>query len=91
MEEFEKKLTAVHTKGLENVENEERDQQLESNCQNIKTPVPKHVRRTTRGTTVILSSPVYISCTSEEKNYNDRKASILMFFLFISALVDAQK
>ncbi|KAG7329013.1 hypothetical protein KOW79_007187 [Hemibagrus wyckioides] len=29
VEEFEKKLTAVHTKGLEDVENEEREQQLE--------------------------------------------------------------
>lgn len=46
VEEFEKKLTAVHTKGLENVENEEREQQLE---EQKNTPVPKNARRPTRG------------------------------------------
>ncbi|XP_062843887.1 condensin complex subunit 1 [Trichomycterus rosablanca] len=51
VEEFEKKLTAVHTKGLENVESEEREQQLEekTNQQNTKMPVPKTARRPTRG------------------------------------------
>ncbi|KAG7328980.1 hypothetical protein KOW79_007154 [Hemibagrus wyckioides] len=46
VEEFEKKLTAVHTKGLEDVENEEREQQLEKQK---NTPVPKSARRPTRG------------------------------------------
>ncbi|KAK3513826.1 hypothetical protein QTP70_028853 [Hemibagrus guttatus] len=46
VEEFEKKLTAVHTKGLENVENEGGEQQLEKQ-QN--TSVPKRARRPTRG------------------------------------------
>ncbi|XP_060762025.1 condensin complex subunit 1 [Neoarius graeffei] len=46
VEEFEKKLTAVHTKGLENVENEEREQQLE---EQKNTPVHKSARRPTRG------------------------------------------
>ncbi|KAM9439758.1 condensin complex subunit 1 [Clarias gariepinus] len=46
IEEFEKKLTAVHTKGLENVENQEREQQLE---EQKNTPVPKSARRPTRG------------------------------------------
>ncbi|KAG7326618.1 hypothetical protein KOW79_010019 [Hemibagrus wyckioides] len=44
LEEFEK-LTAVHTKGLENVENEEQEQQLEKQK---NTPVPKSARRPTR-------------------------------------------
>lgn len=48
VEEFEKKLTAVHTKGLENVENEEREQQLE---EQKNTPVHKSARRPTRGNT----------------------------------------
>ncbi|KAG7328985.1 hypothetical protein KOW79_007159 [Hemibagrus wyckioides] len=43
VEEFEKKLTAVHTKGLED---EEREQQLEKQK---NTPVPKSARRPTRG------------------------------------------
>ncbi|KAI4881936.1 hypothetical protein NFI96_014582 [Prochilodus magdalenae] len=53
VEEFEKKLTAVHTKGLENVENEEREQQLEeqTHSQNTQTPLPKTARRPTRGRT----------------------------------------
>lgn len=46
VEDFEKKLTAVHTKGLENVENEEREQQLE---EQKNTPVVKNARRPTRG------------------------------------------
>ncbi|TSU88992.1 Condensin complex subunit 1 [Bagarius yarrelli] len=46
VEEFEKKLTAVHTKGLENVETEEREQQLE---EQKNTPVVKNARRPTRG------------------------------------------
>ncbi|KAI5092898.1 condensin complex subunit 1 [Silurus meridionalis] len=46
VEEFEKKLTAVHTKGLENVQNEEREQQIE---EQKNTPVPKSARRPTRG------------------------------------------
>ncbi|XP_030639685.1 condensin complex subunit 1 [Chanos chanos] len=49
VEEFEKRLTAVHTKGLENVENEEREQQLEEETQNTHTPLPKSARRPTRG------------------------------------------
>ncbi|XP_072525318.1 condensin complex subunit 1 [Salminus brasiliensis] len=51
VEEFEKKLTAVHTKGLENVENDEREQQLEDQpqTQNTQTPLPKSTRKTTRG------------------------------------------
>lgn len=51
VEEFEKKLTAVHTKGLENVENEEREQQLEKQK---NTPVPKSARRATRGKMTLL-------------------------------------
>ncbi|XP_035384528.1 condensin complex subunit 1 [Electrophorus electricus] len=48
VEEFEKRLTAVHTKGLENVENEENEtgQQL---VENMHTPGPKSTRRPTRG------------------------------------------
>ncbi|XP_026999057.2 condensin complex subunit 1 isoform X1 [Tachysurus fulvidraco] len=46
VEEFEKKITAVHMKGLENVENEERQQQLEDQK---NTPAPKSARRPTRG------------------------------------------
>lgn len=53
MEEFEKKLTAVHTKGLENVENDESEQQLE---EQKNTPVPKSVRRPTRGNTTCCPS-----------------------------------
>lgn len=61
VEEFEKKLTAVHTKGLENVENEEREQQLE---EQKKTPVPKRARRPTRGnTTHCCLSKLFISHT----------------------------
>uniref|UniRef100_A0AAY5EGE1 Condensin complex subunit 1 n=1 Tax=Electrophorus electricus TaxID=8005 RepID=A0AAY5EGE1_ELEEL len=50
VEEFEKRLTAVHTKGLENVENEENEtgQQL---VENMHTPGPKSTRRPTRGNT----------------------------------------
>ncbi|XP_076837744.1 condensin complex subunit 1 [Brachyhypopomus gauderio] len=46
VEEFEKRLTAVHTKGLENVENEETPQEL---VENTHTPAPKSTRRPTRG------------------------------------------
>ncbi len=44
-------MTAVHTKGLENVENEEREQPNgDTQSQNLQTPQPhKGVRRTTRG------------------------------------------
>uniref|UniRef100_A0AAR2JZD2 Condensin complex subunit 1 n=1 Tax=Pygocentrus nattereri TaxID=42514 RepID=A0AAR2JZD2_PYGNA len=51
VEEFEKKLTVVHTKGLENVENEEREQQLEeqTHSEKAQTPLPKSARRPTRG------------------------------------------
>uniref|UniRef100_UPI003D79A548 condensin complex subunit 1 n=1 Tax=Danio rerio TaxID=7955 RepID=UPI003D79A548 len=50
VEDYEKRLTAVHTKGLENVENEEREQQADTQSQNLHTPqAPKSVRRTTRG------------------------------------------
>lgn len=52
VEEFEKRLTAVHTKGLENVEGEESEQQMggETQSQNIQTPQPKkNKRKTTRG------------------------------------------
>ncbi|XP_036412389.1 condensin complex subunit 1 [Colossoma macropomum] len=51
VEEFEKKLTAVHSKGLENVENEEREQQLEeqTHSEKTQTPLPKSARRPTRG------------------------------------------
>ncbi|XP_066508931.1 condensin complex subunit 1-like isoform X2 [Hoplias malabaricus] len=47
VEELEKKLTAVHTKGLENVENEEGEHQLEEQTQG-QTPAPKSARRPTR-------------------------------------------
>lgn len=53
VEEFEKKITAVHMKGLENVENEERQQQLEDQK---NTPVPKSARRPTRGKKHIVVS-----------------------------------
>lgn len=46
IEEFEKKLTAVHTKGLENVGTEESAQQLEKQK---NTPMVKHARRPTQG------------------------------------------
>uniref|UniRef100_A0A672RV31 Condensin complex subunit 1 n=1 Tax=Sinocyclocheilus grahami TaxID=75366 RepID=A0A672RV31_SINGR len=51
VEDYEKRLTAVHTKGLENVENEEREQQTgDAQSQNLKTPQPqKSVRKSTRG------------------------------------------
>lgn len=51
VDEFEKKLTAVHTKGLENVENEELEGQTEgqSQTQQAKTPVPPRSTRKTRG------------------------------------------
>uniref|UniRef100_A0A671LUT6 Condensin complex subunit 1 n=1 Tax=Sinocyclocheilus anshuiensis TaxID=1608454 RepID=A0A671LUT6_9TELE len=49
VEDYEKRLTAVHTKGLENVESEEREQQIgDTQSQNLKTP-QKSVRKTTRG------------------------------------------
>uniref|UniRef100_A0A671LVX8 Condensin complex subunit 1 n=1 Tax=Sinocyclocheilus anshuiensis TaxID=1608454 RepID=A0A671LVX8_9TELE len=48
VEDYEKRLTAVHTKGLENVESEEREQQIgDTQSQNLKTP-QKSVRKTTR-------------------------------------------
>uniref|UniRef100_A0A671PDE0 Condensin complex subunit 1 n=1 Tax=Sinocyclocheilus anshuiensis TaxID=1608454 RepID=A0A671PDE0_9TELE len=49
--DYEKRLTAVHTKGLENVESEEREQQMgDTQSQNMQTPQPhKSVRKTTRG------------------------------------------
>ena len=45
-------LTAVHTKGLENVENEELEAQSEeqSQTQLVKTPAPPRSTRKTRGT-----------------------------------------
>uniref|UniRef100_A0A8C1F1Z0 Condensin complex subunit 1 n=1 Tax=Cyprinus carpio carpio TaxID=630221 RepID=A0A8C1F1Z0_CYPCA len=51
VEDYEKRLTAVHTKGLENVDNEEREQQMgDTQSQNLQTPRPhKSVRKTTRG------------------------------------------
>lgn len=51
VEDFEKRLTAVHTKGLENVEGEESEQQMgETQSQNLQTPQPqKNKRKTTRG------------------------------------------
>uniref|UniRef100_A0A671P9G9 Condensin complex subunit 1 n=1 Tax=Sinocyclocheilus anshuiensis TaxID=1608454 RepID=A0A671P9G9_9TELE len=51
VEDYEKRLTAVHTKGLENVESEEREQQMgDTQSQNMQTPQPhKSVRKTTRG------------------------------------------
>ncbi|KAL0201422.1 hypothetical protein M9458_004609, partial [Cirrhinus mrigala] len=51
VEDYEKRLTAVHTKGLENVESEEREQQMgDTQSQNLQTPQPhKSVRKTTRG------------------------------------------
>ncbi|KAL7851331.1 hypothetical protein AOLI_G00216870 [Acnodon oligacanthus] len=51
VEEFEKKLTAVHTKGLENVESEERELQLEeqTHSEKTQTPLPKSARRPARG------------------------------------------
>uniref|UniRef100_A0A8C2CAH4 Condensin complex subunit 1 n=1 Tax=Cyprinus carpio TaxID=7962 RepID=A0A8C2CAH4_CYPCA len=47
VEDYEKRLTAVHTKGLENVDNEEREQQMgDTQSQNLQTPRPhKSVRR----------------------------------------------
>lgn len=45
VEELEKKLTAVHTKGLENVENEGEQQQKEQK----NTPAPRNASRSTRG------------------------------------------
>ncbi|XP_051552822.1 condensin complex subunit 1-like [Myxocyprinus asiaticus] len=51
VEDFEKRLTAVHTKGLENVESEGREQQMgDTQNQNMRTPQPhKSTRKTTRG------------------------------------------
>ncbi|XP_067308737.1 condensin complex subunit 1 isoform X2 [Pseudorasbora parva] len=51
VEDYEKRLTAVHTKGLENVESEESEKLTgETQSQNVHTPRPlKSVRRTTRG------------------------------------------
>ncbi|KAG1939482.1 condensin complex subunit 1 [Pimephales promelas] len=51
VEDYEKRLTAVHTKGLENVESEEREQQTgDAQSQNLHTPQPlKSVRKSTRG------------------------------------------
>ncbi|TRY69717.1 hypothetical protein DNTS_035402 [Danionella cerebrum] len=51
VEEYEKRLTAVHTKGLENVENEEQEQRTgDAQSQSLQTPKPpKSVRRATRG------------------------------------------
>ncbi|XP_051989898.1 condensin complex subunit 1-like [Xyrauchen texanus] len=51
VEDFEKRLTAVHTKGLENVESEGREQQMgDTQSQNMHTPQPhKGTRKTTRG------------------------------------------
>ncbi|XP_041964027.1 condensin complex subunit 1 [Alosa sapidissima] len=51
VDEFEKKLTAVHTKGLENVENEELESQSEEHNQSqlTKTPAPPRSTRKTRG------------------------------------------
>ncbi|ROL52067.1 Condensin complex subunit 1 [Anabarilius grahami] len=49
VEDYEKRLTAVHTKGLENVESEEQ-QTGDAQSQNLHTPLPpKSVRKTTRG------------------------------------------
>lgn len=51
VEDFEKRLTAVHTKGLENVEGEESQPQVgDTQSQNFQTPQPqKNKRKTTRG------------------------------------------
>ncbi|XP_055059356.2 condensin complex subunit 1 [Misgurnus anguillicaudatus] len=50
VEDFEKRLTAVHTKGLENVEGEEREQPTEdTQSQNMQTPQTHKKRKTTRG------------------------------------------
>ncbi|KAL2084094.1 hypothetical protein ACEWY4_019612 [Coilia grayii] len=50
VDEFEKKLTAVHTKGLENVENDELEAQSElSQSQLSKTPAPPRSTRKARG------------------------------------------
>ncbi|XP_062395183.1 condensin complex subunit 1 [Sardina pilchardus] len=51
VDEFEKKLTAVHTKGLENVENEELESQSEEQTQTqlSKTSAPPRSTRKTRG------------------------------------------
>ncbi|KAI7809455.1 condensin complex subunit 1 [Triplophysa rosa] len=51
VEDFEKRLTAVHTKGLENVEGEESQPQIgDTQSQNFETPQPqKNKRKTTRG------------------------------------------
>ncbi|XP_063055343.1 condensin complex subunit 1 isoform X2 [Engraulis encrasicolus] len=51
VDEFERKLTAVHTKGLENVENEELEAQSEAMNQSqlSKTPAPPRSTRKPRG------------------------------------------
>lgn len=61
MEEFEKRLTAVHTRGLENVESPEMDEESQkqggaSEKTVVRTPLPSRGRaRTKRGRDLFLS------------------------------------
>lgn len=67
VDEFEKKLTAVHTKGLENVENEELEAQgtEQSQTQLVKTPAPPRSTRKTRGKHIHLDSDFYVTSVEQ--------------------------
>lgn len=80
VDEFEKKLTAVHTKGLENVENEELEAQSteQSQTQLVKTPAPPRSTRKTRGR-VKSTAPEESDLVTPKQKAGRRPRKVIVF------------